>query len=205
VNISLILAHPDEQSFNSAIAKCCHKTLIENGHTVYFHDLYAEKFDALLPAKEIPRTVDLPSDLAGHCDEISSVDGIIVVHPNWWGQPPAILKGWIDRVFRPGIAYEFIEGDSGEGVPCGLLKAKSALVFNTSNTESHREINVFKDPLETIWKNCIFDLCGVHDFYRRMFSIVVTSSEKQRKNWLFEVSETVNQYYPNGKAAERGH
>ena len=56
------------------------------------------------------------------------------------GQPPAILKGWIDdRVLRPGIAYEFIEEDSGEGVPNGLLKAKSALVFSTSNTESHRE------------------------------------------------------------------
>lgn len=78
-------------------------------------------------------------------------------------------------MFRPGIAYEFIEGDSGEGVPIGLLKAQSALVFNTSNTESNREANVFKDPLETIWENCIFGLCGVHDFYRRMFNIVVTA------------------------------
>ena len=55
-------------------------------------------------------------------------------------QPPAILKGWIDRVMRPGVAYEFLEGDSGEGVPNGLLKAKTALVFNTSNTPEDREL-----------------------------------------------------------------
>ena len=157
MKISLIIAHPDKGSLNFAIAKCCIETLEANGHTVFFHDLYAEKFDALLPAHEIQRTTILPVEVEKHCNEISSVDGIIIVHPNWWGQPPAILKGWIDRVFRPGVAYEFIEGDSGEGIPVGLLKAKSALVFNTSNTETNREINVFKDPLETIWKNCIFD------------------------------------------------
>lgn len=205
MKISIILAHPDKNSFNAAIAKCCCNTIAAKGHTVFFHDLYAEKFDALLPSREIPRTADLSDELKRHCDEIASSDGIIVVHPNWWGQPPAILKGWIDRVFRPGIAYDFIEGDSGEGVPVGLLKAKSALVFNTSNTESNREIAVFKDPLETIWKNCIFDLCGVHDFYRRMFNVVITSSEAQRKDWLFEVSEIVDKYYPNTKDAEPGH
>jgi NAD(P)H dehydrogenase (quinone) len=199
MKLSIILAHPDKNSFNAAIAKCCFETLVANGHRVLFHDLYAEKFDAILPVEEIPRTAELSGELKRHCDEISSADGIIVVHPNWWGQPPAILKGWVDRVFRPGIAYEFIEGDSGEGVPVGLFKAKSALVFNTSNTESNREIDVFKDPLETIWKNCIFDLCGVHDFYRRMFNIVITSSEEQRIRWLSEVFEIVNRYYPNTK------
>jgi NAD(P)H dehydrogenase (quinone) len=205
MKISLIIAHPDKDSLNFAIAKCCLETLEANGHTVFFHDLYAEKFDALLPAHEIQRTTALPIEVEKHCDEISSADGIIIVHPNWWGTPPAILKGWIDRVFRPGVAYEFIEGDSGEGTPVGLLKAKSALVFNTSNTESEREKNVFKDPLETIWKNCIFDLCGVHDFYRRMFNIVITSSEEQRIGWLSEVSEIVNRYYPNEDIAEQGH
>lgn len=196
MNILLILAHPDPGSFNAAIATRCHDTLITNGHTVFFHDLYAEKFDAVLPAHEIPRSAELPGDIQHHCDEIAVADGIIIVHPNWWGQPPAVLKGWIDRVIRPGVAYEFLESDGGEGVPVGLLRAKSALVFNTSNTESVREREVFRDPLETIWKNCIFGLCGISDVYRRMFSIIVTSTEKQRKNWLSEVGETVNRHYP---------
>ncbi len=196
MNILLILAHPDRNSFNAAIAKRCLEMLTANGHSVVFHDLYAEGFDALLPTREIPRAAELSAELKQHCMELAAAEGIIVVHPNWWGQPPAILKGWIDRVVRPGVAYEFIEGDAGEGVPVGLLKARSALVFNTSNTESGREETVFKDPLETIWKNCIFGLCGVDEFFRKMFSIVVTSSRAQRIAWLDEVSEIVTRYYP---------
>jgi len=103
------------------------------------------------------------------------------------------LKGWIDRIFRPGVAYEFNEGDKGEGIPVGLLKAKKAIVFNTSNTPPKREMEVFGDPLETLWKNCIFGLCGVKakDFYRRTFGVVITSSGKQREKWLKEVKEIV--------------
>ena len=104
------------------------------------------------------------------------------------------VGGWVDRVIRPGIAYAFIENDKGEGIPIGLLKAKSAIVFNTSNTETEREHNVFGDPLETIWKNCIFDLCGVRNFYRRMFNIIVVSTAEQRQEWLTEVKETVRKY-----------
>lgn len=203
MKISLILAHPDPESFNAAIAKHCFDTLVLNGHTVFFHDLYREKFDGILPSYEIPRSVELPDEIQRHCDEIASVDGIIIVHPNWWGQPPAILKGWIDRVIRPGVAYEFLEGDSGEGVPAGLLPARSALVFNTSNTEAARESEVFGDPLETIWKNCIFDLCGVSDVCRRMFNIIVTSSKAQRMAWLSEVEEIVNRYYPEEAMPEQ--
>jgi NAD(P)H dehydrogenase (quinone) len=194
--ISVILAHPHKKSFNHAIAAAAVETLKKNGHEVFFHDLYDENFDPLLTAEEIPRDAALPVEVKKHCNEISAADGVVIVHPNWWGQPPAILKGWVDRVIRPGVAYEFLEDDKGEGVPCGLLKAKSAVVFNTSNTETGREKNIFGDPLEAIWKNCIFGLCGVKSFYRRMFNIVVVSSEEQRKGWLEEVRQTVEQYFP---------
>ncbi len=194
MKISLILAHPDQTSFNHAMAKTVAEVLRTDGHEVHFHDLYEEKFDPLLPAPEIQRDARLPNDIEAHCSEIASADGIIVIHPNWWGQPPAILKGWVDRVIRPGVAYEFIEGDSGEGVPHGLLKARAALVLNTSNTETIREKEVFGDPLEAIWKNCIFDLCGVESFTRRMFNIVVVSTEEERKTWLDEVQLLVRQF-----------
>lgn len=196
MSVSVILAHPDKGSFNHAIASACVTALQSNGHRVNFHDLYAEKFDCVLPFDEFPRDVTLPSVIEQHCSEISAASGIVIVHPNWWGQPPALLKGWVDRVIRPGIAYEFIEGDKGEGVPRGLLKARSATVFNTSNTSAERERSVFGDPLELIWKNCIFDLCGVHDFYRRTFGIVVTSTEAERKAWLAEVSSIIAERYP---------
>jgi NAD(P)H dehydrogenase (quinone) len=49
--------------------------------------------------------------------------------------PPAILKGWVDRVMRPGLAYEFLEGDSGDGVLHGRLRDRRAIVFNTPERE----------------------------------------------------------------------
>lgn len=189
--ISVILGHPDRGSFNHAIADTVVAALRENGHEVRFHDLYAERFDPLLPQAEIPKNARLDPLIKRHCDEISQADGIVVVHPNWWGQPPAVMKGWIDRVIRPGVAYEFQEGDSGEGVPCGLLKAKTAIVFNTSNTTAERERMLFGDPLETIWKNCVFGLCGVADVRRKTFSVIVTSTEMGREAWLKDVRELV--------------
>ena len=124
MKISVILAHPDKKSFNHAIAAAAIETLKKNGHEVFFHDLYAEEFDPLLTSEEIPRDAALPVEVEKHCNEISAADGVVIVHPNWWGQPPAILKGWVDRVIRPGVAYEFLEDDQGEGVPCGLLKVQ---------------------------------------------------------------------------------
>lgn len=201
MRISVILAHPDESSFNHAIARAVVGQLEHNGHKALFHDLHHENFDPLLARYEIPKDAALPALITAHCEELAEAEGIIIVHPNWWGQPPAILKGWVDRVIRPGVAYEFLENDSGEGVPNGLLKARAAIVFNTTNTEAEREKLVFGDPLETIWKNCIFALCGVTNFHRRMFGIIVTSSEKQRIAWLDEVRQTVDAFFPvAGKA-----
>ena len=195
MRISVILAHPNKKSFNHAIAESAVDALRQNGHEVYFHDLYEEDFDPILSSEEIPKDVPLPPEIEKHCKEISEAGGIIIIHPNWWGQPPAILKGWIDRVMRPGVAYEFQEGDKGEGVPCGLLKAKTALVFNTSNTAEDREQAVFGDPLGTIWKNCIFGLCGVTDVHRRTFGVMVTSTEMKRETWLREVREMVERFF----------
>ena len=115
-----------------------------------------------------------------------------------WGQPLGILKGWIDRVFRPDTAYRFLDGDDGEGIPVGLMKARKAIVFNTSNTPADRENEVFGDPLELLWRKCIFDLCGIKSFYRKIFRVVVTSTEPQRKGWLAEVEETVSKHF-NGE------
>lgn len=191
MNVLLLLAHPDPGSFNHAIALRAAGVSMRLGHSVTTHDLYAERFPALLPACEIPRDGDLEPVIASHCAELATADAIVVVHPNWWGMPPALLKGYIDRVFRPGVAYEFREADCGEGVPAGLLNARVAVVFNTSNTATRREVDVFGDPLDTLWRNCIFGLCGVSDVRRRMFETVCTSTPTQREGWLDEVERVV--------------
>jgi putative NADPH-quinone reductase len=194
--VSLILAHPDKGSFNHAIAAAAAKTLKENGYRVHFHDLYKEHFDPLLFESEFAQNAPIPPAIKKHCRQIAQADGVVIVHPNWWGMPPAILKGWIDRVLRPGVAYNFIEGDKGEGIPVGLLKAKTVVVFNTSNTDTKREKTIFGDPLERIWKDCIFGLCGPNRFYRKMFRVIVTSTLKQRRQWLKETISITKTCFP---------
>ena len=196
MNISIILAHPNPESFNHAIANTAAETLRQNGHQVILHDLCQEQFPPLLPAAELQTKAKLDPVIAGHCREITRADGIIIVHPNWWGMPPAILKGWIDRVLRMGIAYRFVANDKGEGVAQGLLRAGRAVVFNTANTPDDREKELFGDPLETLWKKCVFDLCGVKNVQRRNFTVVITSTPEQRAGWLEEVRQIVAGHSP---------
>ena len=191
MNLSIILAHPNPGSFNHAIADAAAEVLAAAGHSVTLHDLCAEQFPPLFTAAELQKDAPLEPAVARHCEEIVNADGIIIVHPNWWGMPPAILKGWIDRVLRMEVAYRFVANDKGEGVPVGLLRAKAAIVFNTANTLDEREQELFGDPLESLWKRCVFGLCGVRNVRRRTFSVVVASTPRQREKWLAEVRETV--------------
>lgn len=87
-----------------------------------------------------PGTAARPRLVEQHCGELARAQLIFGFHPNWRGQPPAILKGWIDRVFRLGTAYGYPPGVPPEGVPGGLLQARRALVFNTSNTPPERDV-----------------------------------------------------------------
>lgn len=196
MNVCVVLAHPHKGSLNHAIAETARETLIANGYQVSFHDLYEEGFDPVLPSEEIAGDNPVSPEVQRYCNEIAVAEGFVIVHPNWWGQPPAILKGWVDRVIRPGVAYRFEEGDTGEGIPKGLLKARAALVFNTSNTPPEREARVFGDPLERLWKDCIFGLCGVETFVRKTYGVVATSSLEQRKAWLAEVEDAVSGCFP---------
>lgn len=199
MKIVIVLAHPEAKSFSHAIARTAAQVLKTCGHEVCWHDLYAEKFPCVLPGHEIPREGRVPPRIRRYCRELQQASGLIIVHPNWWGQPPAILKGWVDRVLRPDVAYRFLPGDRGEGIPEGLLRMDHALVFNTANTPRRREERVMKDPLDTLWKNCILRLCGVRHVVRRMFRVVVTSSRKQRARWLEEIRKLVLRTYPRTK------
>jgi len=206
MRILIVLAHPNPESLNHALAHAVRDDLREGGHNIIFHDLYAEQFDPMLIAREIPESGEVSPQIQAHCEELSLADGMVIVHPNWWGQPPAILKGWIDRVFRPGIAYRFEEGDSGEGIPTGLLHARAAVVFNTANTPKAREYTAFGDPLEILWRRCIFDLCGVRTLHRKMFSVVATSTKEQRLRWIEEAKELCRSIFgrvASDKAAAR--
>jgi NAD(P)H dehydrogenase (quinone) len=196
MKIVVVLGHPNKKSFNKAIFDITIKTLKKNKHQVFSHDLYDEKFDPVIIGEELASDKIRDKLVLQHCEEVKTADGIIIIHPNWWGQPPAILKGWVDRVLRENIAYKFNETDSGGGIPVGLLKAKKAVVFNTSNTNEKREFEVFRDPLETLWKNCIFAFCGVKEFYRKTFRIIAESDEVLRNAWLNNVENIIDASFP---------
>jgi len=197
MRVLIVLAHPSPASFNHAIAREVANSLTSVGHQVILKDLYAEAFDPLLPAGEAARAATLPPYVATAVAELAGADGIVIVHPNWWGMPPAILTGWVDRVIRVDSAYKFQPGDHGEGVPIGLLKARAALVINTADTDPVRERDVFGDPLERIWRNCIFGLCGVQDFHRKTFSVTVTSTDAERSAWLSQAGELARTVFPS--------
>ncbi len=193
--VLVVLGHPSKESFNHAIAETVLATLKDNNHEVIFHDLYAEKFDPVLPEAELLKDAPLAPGIARYCSELRISEGIIIIHPCWWGQPPALLKGWIDRILRTDVAYKFVEADKGMGIPVGLLKARASIVFNTSNTPREKELTL-GDPLETLWQNCILGLCGVSNFRRRNFGVMITSTLQQRQKWLDDVREITNEYFP---------
>jgi NAD(P)H dehydrogenase (quinone) len=190
MNVFVLLGHQRQGSFCHAIADAAIEELKSLGHTVVFHDLYAEKFDPILSQEEIACNSQLDPVVNRHCKEILAADGYIIVHPNWWAMPPAILKGWMDRVLRQGVTYEF----TAQGVN-GLLKGRKAVVLTTSNTPREDELRLFGDPLENLWKTCVFNFCGVQDFYRRNFESIIMSTPEQRADWLKEVRQIIRERF----------
>jgi putative NADPH-quinone reductase len=191
MNVLVVIGHQSPGSFNHAIAEAAVEELKACGHEVVYHDLYQEAFDPVMTSAEIPKNAPLSPLIQQHCRELRAADGYIIVHPNWWAMPPAVLKGWIDRVFRQGVAYEF-----GPGGVVAHLEGKTALVFTTSNTPRDLELSLYGDPLENLWKNCIFGLCGVRRFHRCNFEPIVVSTPEQRKEWLAESRRLVCEYFP---------
>jgi NAD(P)H dehydrogenase (quinone) len=196
MKVSLILGHPAPGSFNHAICATAAAALEANGHACRFHDLYAEGFDPVMTAAELPKDAALPAEIERHCQEIGEAGGIIIVHPNYWSAPPAILRGWVDRVLRAGRAYNFVPDGRGGATPVGLLKARVGLVFTTANTPHEKEVELFGDPLHTHWLKVVFGLCGVPRTEKWDFSPIITSTADMRREWLREVELAVARYFP---------
>lgn len=184
----IVLGHPAPGSFNHALAETIRQTWADAGCDITFHDLAAENFDPRMTATEAREGATTDPVIQRHIAELCGADLLAVVHPNTWGAPPAIMKGWIDRIFAENAAYGFEKGVDQGDTPVGLLKIKSALVINTGNTPLDREVNHFHDPLDHIWRTCILGFCGVPHVTRRLFGVVATSTQGDRKAWLAETA-----------------
>ena len=111
MRVLLILAHPNTDSFNHAIAARAQTALLAAGHTVDLLDLYALGVSAAMSADE-HRAYHSPSPLidptiTAHTELVKAAQAMVFVYPTWWSAQPAILKGWLERVMVPGVGFKF--------------------------------------------------------------------------------------------------
>lgn len=197
-DVLLLLAHPRRRSFCHGVADRVAERLLELGHTVWSHDLHAELFDPVMNVDEAHTSgPDIEEHLrhepdplvARHREELRRAESLVMVHPVWWGMPPAILTGWIDRVVVPGVAYHL---DTPAGLPTTLGSLRDLVVVNTSDTPAEREAEVYGDPLATIWGRCIAPFLGAPTVTRTVLAPVGGSTPDQRERWLDEVDRLVS-------------
>jgi len=113
VRALVVHSHPVATSYSAALRDRVVATLERHGHDVRVTDLYAEGFRPELSDWERQHHLDPPDakpDLARHVDDLRWCDTVVLVYPTWLSAQPAMLKGWIDRVWISGVAYELPEG-----------------------------------------------------------------------------------------------
>jgi NAD(P)H dehydrogenase (quinone) len=184
MKVLVVYAHPNPQSFNHAILESFTKGLTETRHTYEVIDLYAIKFNPCLSGEDFVKLMEgkVSDDLKAHQEKVSQAEGIVFIHPIWWVGPPAILKGWIDRVFSMGFAYYL---DEKEGKVKGLLKNQKALVINTAGgMEEDAKMMGSTDALKKIEDDLMFRFCGINDVQHVIFHNVVLADDATRKAYL---------------------
>jgi NAD(P)H dehydrogenase (quinone) len=179
--IVVILANPDTKFDQRAgvISDLCY-TFCEqsqkSGSFVDFIDLYKEKFNPV----SYPDEKD--SQALEYQIRIRKADLIIIFHPVWWGTMPAILKGFCDKVFQSGFAYNYHSGFTH-----GLLGDKKAYIVAVSKSPKWQVNIVYSNILNVMWKRAIFDVCGIKSkFY--LFSNLRKISDSDILGWHKKMS-----------------
>jgi len=192
-----ILAHPSPRSF-------C-KSIFEKGLDAYNFlnckvtplDLYAHNFLPALPLEELERGISFDPLIMEWIKEIQASQGFFFVFPEWWGGPPALLKGFFDRCFQPGVAYEYQGDEFEDKEKVGLLSGKKAIVALTTNAPFSLEDVSF---WERLWKNKILGFCGIEEVEVLVFFHTYESEFHERQSFLKKIEGTIiNQWTQKGK------
>lgn len=128
----VVAAHPDPESFGGAVRERVLRGLEAGGHEVRLIDLYAEDFDPRLTAHERRHHLSPPDTkpaIAAHAEALRWCEALVLVYPTWWGNQPAILKGWFDRVWVEGVAYTLPPG--GDRIRPLLRNVRRLVVVTT--------------------------------------------------------------------------
>ncbi|MGF1624608.1 MAG: NAD(P)H-dependent oxidoreductase [Alphaproteobacteria bacterium] len=113
MKVHLVYAHPLDSSFAAAALARVRSALEAAGHSIDLLDLYAEDFEPRLSAAERRVYHDVPDNRAGvqpYVDRLQAAEALVLVFPAWNFGPPAILKGWFDRVMLPGVSFDLRDG-----------------------------------------------------------------------------------------------
>lgn len=110
MRIQVVHSHPLTESYDHALFGVIVETLKTNGHEVVATDLYREGFEPAMTEAERRSYMGNGYDtgaIARYTETLKSVDGVILCFPHWWFSMPAMLKGWVDRVWGPGVAFTY--------------------------------------------------------------------------------------------------
>ncbi|TYP79066.1 NAD(P)H-dependent oxidoreductase [Paenibacillus methanolicus] len=186
MNALIIFAHPHEDSFNRAILNSAADALRADGHDVTIRDLYKMNFNPVLTGEDTSamRAGRTPEDIRTEQEYLAKADVIAFIYPIWWTGLPAILKGYVDRTFSYGFAYQY----NSEGGIDKLFAGKRGVIVNTYGTpEEVYESTGMTDSLKQTSGSGIFGFCGVEVAEHLLFGGVSSVSDDVRKEMLARV------------------
>lgn len=183
--ILIINGHPDKESLCAELAKSYHRGAEKAGAECKLVNLADLEFNPILTTGYRKRT-ELEPDLLMMQQEILKAEHLVLVYPNWWATFPALLKGFIDRVFLPGFAFKYRENSP---MWDKLLKGRSARMIVTFDSPKWYYFLFMGNAGFKAMKKGILEFCGFSPVKISSFHMVRSSSEKQRKNWIQQVEK----------------
>jgi putative NADPH-quinone reductase len=157
----VVVAHPLRESLSSALAASAAEALRQAGREVWLEDLYRDGFAAALSAAERESYYGRPYDASAvqpNIDRLLAAEGLVVCFPTWWFGFPAILKGWFDRVWAPGVAYDHAD-DLGPIRP-RLRNLRHTLAVTSLSAPRRVDWLVLRRPAPRVLKWAILGACA---------------------------------------------
>lgn len=182
-SILIINGHPSPNSYNHALASAYKKGALESGAKVQEIEVGKLNFDPNLRFGYNQR-MKLEPDLETARDKINQADHLVWVHPVWWGGFPAILKGFIDRVFLPGFAFKYRENSPWWDK---YLTGKTARIITTMDQPGWFYWLFYGSPSVKSLKRTILKFCGIKPVKVNYIGSIKASDEKQREKWLQKI------------------
>lgn len=183
--ILVILGHPSSDSFCAALAVAYAEAAALGGSEVRTLNLGKLNFDPVL--HEGYRQIQpLEADLTASQEAISWAEHLVFVYPIWWGAMPALLKGWIDRIFLPGFAFKYRDGSV---LWDKLLDGRSAHLLVTMDTPAWYFRWIQHMPGHNQMKKTILEFSGIKPVRISSFGPIRGSQPEQREKWLAQVAK----------------